>query len=108
MFNKYFEESVHIRNKLELWHENQVRALHIDLNNNRISKSGFKGVVSAIPGLLDDNWNYKELEKGLAEKISTQVTGKLKIPDESVEVYDNDVDIVIKNDKYYYLLKDVV
>ena len=103
LFNKFFEQSVQTRNSLELWHENQVKTLRIDLENKRISKSGFESVVSKIPGLLDDNWNYKDLKQGLVEKINTQASDKLQKSGKPREVYDNDVEIVIKDGKYFYL-----
>jgi len=103
LFNKFLEQSIQTRNTLEQWHDSQVQSLRIDLNKNRISKSGIEGVVSTIPGLIDDDWNYKALKQGLVKKISTQVKEKPKITEKPMEVYDDVVEIIIKDGKYYYL-----
>ena len=103
LFHKFWEQSVQIKNMLEQWHDKQVKSLRIDLDKNRISKSGFEGIVSAIPGFVDDNWNYKKLKQGLAKKINTQVKSEPKIWGKPHEVYYDDVEIIIKDGKYYYL-----
>ena len=73
------------------------------MSKNRIPKSGIEGVVSTIPGLVDDGWKYKALKQGLVEKISTQAKEKPEISEKPMEVYNEDVEIIIKDGKYYYL-----
>lgn len=60
-FNKYLELSAQSKTLLREWHNRQVNALHIDLDKERISKVGFEAVISAIPGLIDDKFKYKEV-----------------------------------------------
>ena len=103
LFNKFLEQSVQILSKLEQWHDRQVKVLRINLDENRISKSGFEGIISAIPGFLNDNWKYKELKQGLVEKISAQVKAEPKIKVQPRELYCDDVEIIIRDGKYYYL-----
>lgn len=103
LFNKFLEQSVQIRNLLEQWHEKQVESLCIDLDKNRISKTGVEEFFSAIPGLVDDKWKYKELKQGLVQKINTQIKTKPKTLNKPEEVYDEDVQIIIKDGKYYFL-----
>jgi hypothetical protein len=102
-FNKYLELSVQTRNLLGQWHDRQVKALNIDLDKERISKSGFKAVVSAIPGLFDDKYKYNELSQNLVNEISTQAKTILKNSYKPKQVYDDDVEIIVKGGKYYYL-----
>jgi len=103
LFNKFLEQSVQTRNLLEQWHDKQVKVLSIDLNKNRISKSGVEGFFSAIPAFADDKWKYKELKLGLVQKINTQSKSKLKALNEPEEIYDEDVQLIIKDGKYYFL-----
>ena len=107
LFNTYRGQSIQTRNALKLWHDRQTKALRIELKKNRISKSGIdgivSGVVSAIPILGDDNWNYKELEQGLADKISAQSKNNLNLLEKPLEIYEDNVEIIIKDGKYYYL-----
>ena len=102
-FNKYLELSMQTRCLLGQWHDKQVKVLRIDLEKERISKAGFEAVVSAIPGLFDNKYKYNELSQSFINEISTQAQ---TIPESSTkpkEVYDADVEIVIKGGKYYYL-----
>ena len=102
-FNKYLEHSVQTRTLLRQWHDKQVKALRIDLEKERISKAGFEGVVSAIPGLFNDKFKYNELSKNFANKIYSQTKNISESPAEPKQVYDNDVEIIMKDGKYYYL-----
>lgn len=102
-YNKYLEQSVQTRTLLGQWHDRQVKTLRIDLDNERISKAGFEAVISAIPGLIDDKFNYKELKQSLAHEISTQANPTLGSSEAPNQVYNEDVAIIIKDGKYYYL-----
>lgn len=102
-FNKYLELSVQTRNLLGQWHDRQVKSLRIDLKKERISKAGFEAVVSAIPGLFDDKFKYNELRQSFVNQISTQATNIPDSPAEQKQIYDDDVQIIIKDNKFYYL-----
>jgi hypothetical protein len=102
LFNKFLEQSVQTRNSLEQWHDKQVKVLSIDLDKNRISKSGVEGFFSVIPAFVDDKWKYKELKRGLVQKINTQSKSKPKALNEPEAVYDEDVQLIIKDGKYYF------
>lgn len=102
-YNKYFELSVQTINKLEQWHNTQVAALRIDLDKHRKTKTGLEGFFSAIPGFVDDKFKYIELEQGMVETISTQSQSGLQTTKEPQAVYAEDVQIIIKGGKYYYL-----
>ncbi|MDD7794784.1 topoisomerase IV [Clostridium sp. 'White wine YQ'] len=108
LFNRFLDQSVQTRNLLEQWHEKQVKVLNIDLNKNRISKTGVAGFFSAIPAVVDENWKYKELEQGLAQKINTQIKHKPKALNKQEEIYDEDVQIIIKDGKYYFLNEELM
>lgn len=103
LFNKFLEQSVQTRNLLEQWHDRQVKSLCIDLDKNRMTKTGFKGFFSAIPGFVDNKWKYCELKQGLVQKINTQTKPKPEALNKPEEVYDEDVQIIIKDGKYYFL-----
>ena len=108
LYNPYLEQSRKTRGILEEWHDKQVTALKIDLDKNRKSKSGVEGFFAAFPAfVIDDKWKYKELKKGLAQKITTQAQMNLNQTNEPKAVYDEDIQIVIKDGKYYYLTGDL-
>jgi hypothetical protein len=105
LFNKYLELSVQTRALLGQWHDRQVKALRIDLDKERITKVGFEAVVSAIPGLFDDKLKYNKLSQSLVNEISAQAKNIPESPAEPKQVYDDDVEIIMKDGKYYYLHK---
>jgi hypothetical protein len=105
LFNKFLEQSLQTRNALEQWHDNQVKALSIDLDKKRISKSGVEGFFAAIPAIVVDDWKYKRLDDSLVQKITTQSTSATSTSTGIADVYDKDVEIVIKDGKYYLLVE---
>lgn len=102
-FNKYREQSVQTRNLLGQWHDSQSNTLRIDLEKERITKVGLKAVVSAIPSLIDDKFKYSELSQSLVNEISTQIRNIPERPSEPKQIYNDDVEIIIRDGKYYYL-----
>lgn len=102
-FNTFLNQSNQIRAGLEDWHKNQVNSLGIDIDKNRRNKTGIESFFAAIPGLIDDKWRYKELEDGMLQKIDAQKAGQQLMLTEPEAVYDNDVQIIIKDGKYFYL-----
>ncbi|SEW20519.1 topoisomerase IV [[Clostridium] fimetarium] len=107
IFNVYLEQSNQIRAALEEWHRKQVELHGINVNKNRRSKKGIEGFFASIPGFIDDNLNYKGLEDGLVQKIDAQTTQSKLMLNKSEEVYDKDVQIIIKDGKYYFLHEEL-
>jgi hypothetical protein len=108
LFNKLLEQSTQTRNVLKQWHNKQAKALGIDLSKNRISKSKVEDIIfSEIPALINDKWknrwNFNELKPALKRKINAQTKTALTASRKPEELYDGDVEIVIKDGKYYYL-----
>lgn len=99
IFNTYLKQSNLIRASLEEWHGKHVGLLGIDIDKNRRNKTG----IAAIPGIVNDDWKYKELESGLGQKINAQKAKNQFTLNEAEDIYDKDVQIVIKDGKYYYL-----
>jgi len=102
LFNKFLEQSIQTRSSLEQWHDRQVKSLCIDLDKNRISKTGFTSFLWAVPGFVDEKWKYKQLKQGLVQQINSQSPPKGKALNTPEAVYDEDVQIIIKDGKYFY------
>jgi len=73
------------------------------LEKERITKVGLKAIVSAIPSLIDDKFKYNELSQSLVNEISTQIRNIPERPVEPKQIYNDDVKIIIRDGKYYYL-----
>ena len=108
LYSSYLGQSQNTRVILEEWHDKQVALLKIDLDKNRKSRSGVEGFFAAIPAfIIDDKWKYKKLKAGLAHKINTQAQTNLNAAKKTKAVYDEDVQIIIKDGKYFYLVGEV-
>ncbi len=103
IYISYMEQSNQIRLALEEWHKKQVESHGIDVNQNRRSKKGIEGFFASIPGFIVDKLNYKGLENGLGQKINAQTMQKQLMINKPEEIYEKDVQIIIKEGKYFYL-----
>lgn len=102
IFNKYSKHSNKIRQLVEKWHIQQIETYGIDLEMNHRIKRGMESLVSRIPSAFDNRWKYKQLENGLIQNISDQSHKKPIVIDQPKDLYNGDVQIIIKDGKYYY------
>jgi hypothetical protein len=85
------------------WHLTNLNKLGIELDNNRFKKQGIEGIVAKPLSLIDKKWDYRELESNLRNKIIHQSEIKeveIHRPD---HLFDEDVELIIKDGKYYYM-----
>ena len=101
----YIKQSDDTLEKLKGWHEDNIKRLNINLEENKVKRSGVKGLLMKPLGLFNKNLNYKEMSKGTLERIEHQ-SGLSSHPD-SVEkdLYKENVTLIAKDGKYYYLPK---
>lgn len=107
LLTKYLEHSVEARTRLGEWHNSQVERLQIDLEQERRSKVGLEGffaaALTAFPSGVDGKFRYKQLEQSLVHEIGMQANPALERRGDLKEVYDEDVEIIIKDGKLFYL-----
>ena len=101
-FKLYLEQSTRTRNGLLEWHNKHLDSLGIDMSQNRIRRRGLEGVMAEVPAVIDKRWKFKTLQNGLIQKISNQTMTNKLLLDKPKDIYDQDVQIVIKEGKYYY------
>ena len=99
LYHKFLEQSARVRGVLEQWHDRQVELLKIDLDKNRKSKNWF----AALPGLVNETWKYQPLAQGLVDKINSQSQTEALSPRPTKDIFEEDVEIIIRDGKYYYL-----
>ncbi len=97
------KRSMNIRNILVGWHSNQTKALNIDINQKRKSKEGFDAVLADIPAIFDEKWKYTELADDFVQKITAQSQSEISLLPEPEAIYEKDVQVIIKQGRYYYL-----
>lgn len=99
MYNDYLAQCIASRNRLENWHDEQTALLKIDLEKNRKSKNWF----AALPGIVNEKWKYQSLADGLADKINNQSQIEPGAIAPAKEIFEEDIEIIIRDGKYYYL-----
>ncbi len=100
----YSKQVTDTQTRLTGWHAATTKRLGIDTSETRRKREGFDGVVHFLPGLFNDDFNFKSIEKRTAKMITAQASGHGDIhqPD-ATELYAEDVQLIAKDDKMYYL-----
>lgn len=100
----YTKQVSDTQERLTAWHDGTTQRLGIETDEIRRKRTGFDGVIHCIPGLFNDDFNFRSIEKKIAMMISAQASGHeaLHIADTS-ELYAEDVQLISKNGKLYYL-----
>ncbi len=100
IYNTYLNQSNQTMEMLGVWHEEQVGNLGIEVDKNRVMKKGF---FATALGVVKEDLKYKELANGLLDKINDQRSENRLVVNSTNNLYDEDVQIIIKDGKYYYL-----
>ena len=102
-YNNLLNHSNESRKLVPNWHLSNVKKLGIELDNNRFKKQGIEGIVAKPLSLVDKKWDYKKLESNLKNKIINQSQNIQTVINRPDELFDEDVELIIKDGKYYYL-----
>lgn len=98
----YSNQAIETQRRLTEWHRAMTERLSIDTSEARRKRLGLDGVVHFLPGLINDNLNFRPIEKRTAKMIKTQSNGSVHTYDTS-DLYAEDVQLIAKGGKVYYL-----
>lgn len=99
----YTKQVQDTQSRLAAWHEGTTERLKIDTDEVRRKRAGFDGVIHFLPGLFDKDFNYRSIEKSTANMIRTQASSENKLSIDKSELYSEDVQLIAKDGKIYYL-----
>lgn len=99
----YTKQVQDTRSRLASWHEETTERLKIDTDEVRRKRAGFDGVIHFLPGLFDDDFKYRSIEKSTAQMIRTQASVENTVSIDKSELYSKDVQLIAKDGKIYYL-----
>ena len=89
--------------RLTAWHEGTTKRLGIETDEICRKRTGFDGVVHFIPGLFNDDLNFRSIEKKTASMIAEQSSGHEALHKADMsELYGEDVQLISKDGKIYY------
>lgn len=100
----YTKQVSDAQKRLAEWHEGAAKRLGIDISKATRKREGFDEVIHWIPGLFKDDMNYRSISERTAEMIKMQSSGGTSshLPGKE-ELYNEDVQIISRDGKLYYL-----
>ncbi len=104
LLSTYTNQVSETQTRLTAWHDETTKRLGIETDETRRKRAGFDGVVHFIPGLLNDDLNFRSIEKKTASMIVEQSSGDEVLHKANMsELYAEDVQLILKDRKIYYL-----
>lgn len=89
---------------LAAWHNITTQRLGIEAEEIRRKRAGIDGMIHFIPGLFNNDLNFRSIEKNTAHMITEQVSGhKVLHKVDTSELYNEDVQLISKDGRIYYL-----
>ena len=107
ILTKYKKEVSKIQNFLNSWHSEMVQSLNINLESNLIKRVGIDKVIHYPLNLIDEKYNYRSIDENTTKMIKGQSSKfEIKSNYDTSELYNEDVQIISKGGKLYYLPLD--
>jgi len=100
---KMLEKSDECSEEVPDWHSYYAKKLGIEIEKNRFKKQGFDLIVTKPLTMIDGKWDYKVLKDNLKNMITNQKQFKPTEFNEPDNDFEQDVEIIIKDGKYYYV-----
>lgn len=86
------------------WHRDSVKRLSIDTENEKRKRDGFDGFIHLLPGLFNNDLNFRAIEKDTAAMIASQtLSSDETTQQDNSDLYAEDVQLISKDGKIYYL-----
>ncbi|WP_029949175.1 hypothetical protein [Parvimonas micra] len=107
ILTKYKNDVSKIQNSLNSWHNEMVQSLNINLESNLIKRVGIDKVIHYPFILVNEKYNYHSIDENTTKMIIGQ-SPKFEIQSnyDTSELYNEDVQIISKGGKLYYLPLD--
>lgn len=102
--NIYIKQVNDTQERLTAWHTGTAERLGIEIEEIRRKRAGFDYFIHFIPGRFNDDLNFRRIEKKTVNMITAQMNGHENAhPLQKSELYSEDVQLISKNGKIYYL-----
>lgn len=106
-YQKYAAQSESALYSLRAWHGDQMSQLEFDCSKSRRRRKGIEGFLMGVPGIFNDDFNYNTIDEGTTSAINKQMSaGRQVDASNEVDLYQEDVDLVVKEGSLYYLLPE--
>lgn len=105
-YSKQVQDSL---NQLSTWHKAQIEKFEINVDEKSRKRMGLDGVIYFIPGLINEENKFCSISNNTVKKIIAQTngyTGRQNI--DPIDLFQEDVRIIAKEGKIYYLSQGIV
>lgn len=99
----YTRQVEETQNRLVRWHQKTTKRLSVDTAEVRRKRGGLDRAIHFIPGLINDDWNFRSISEKTADMIDSQVDGRSRLHPDSSDLYAEEVQLISKDGKVYYL-----
>lgn len=100
----YLNQAKAVLEKLPYWHSNNISRFEVDTNLSRRKKQGLSAFMATVPGLINEDQNYKPISLEVTELIREQSTVTIEpVTNGGNDQYRTDVRLIAKSGKLYYL-----
>lgn len=104
LYLPYAKQSEGTLAKLNEWHDEHVKRLEINVEESRRKRQGVEGFFMGALGLFNDDFNYKKMSQSTIARIEHQAENTSTIKGvESEDLYQEDVRLIAKDGKLFYL-----
>lgn len=103
IFKAHFEQSSTALQRLNVWHRTNISRFEIDVDGQRRKRQGFDGFIMTVPAVFDHKLKYRQMSSRTVANIQEQMQRELPQPGKSVDLFQEDVRLVSKEGRLYYL-----
>ena len=99
----YTQQVEETQSRLTQWHQDTTKRLNVNTAEIRRKREGWDKAIHFIPGLINDDWNFRSISEKTADMIDFQAGGHSKLHHDDSDFYLEDVQLISKDGKVYYL-----
>ena len=101
-FNCAFTNASSVRKNIKSFHNKTIKQLNVDLENHRYLKNNIlNNVARPIIEAIHDEWNYKDFDENLVNKINEQKSKEIDCL-KLLNVFDQETKLIIHDGKVFY------
>lgn len=99
----YTQQVEETQARLMYWHQETTKRLSVDTAETRRRRAGWDKAIHFLPGLVNDEWNFRSISARTASMIDSQAGGYSNLHHDNSDLYAEDVQLISKEGKVYYL-----
>lgn len=104
----HYEQAQISLQRLNAWHRTNISRFEIDVDGNKRKRQGFDGFIMTVPAIFDGKLRYRQISNRVVASIQEQMHGGLSFSDRKADLFQEDVRLVCKDGKLFYLPSETV